>query len=448
MKKEREEYLQIIRDLQGDAKGKKLAKDYIDHSDGHCYGIMAPISFVPTFYTKKDLAFFEKVCTMTHNVLSKVIKHYIDNPKYRTLFCFSKEVEEMILLPCGYDEMLPMSRFDFFLSEDDFSFKFCEFNADGTAAMSRTNLGCEAVMLSDSYKEFAKRHKISRFDIFDSWVEEMMKTYRSDKNAIDNPNVLITDFEDAVTKSDITRFLEAFKKKGYNVRFVDTRKLAFDGEHLIDPSDGTPFHVVYRRLVTSDIVANKDKCKAFIDAVAQEKVCIIGHFRTTVTHSKMINVALLDEMTKAIMTQEEWDFIQEHVLPTYRLRNDQKNLDITVVKNNPAGWILKPEDDYDAKGVYAGINYTQEEWAKIVDENIDNDYVAMEFYNPPLAKIFPIRPLPYEPDLMEPEEWHSMTGIYSYNGTFYGFFSRMGKEGVISESHDGVSIPSFGVDLN
>ena len=39
--------------------------------------------------------------------------------------------------------------------------------------------------------------------------------------------------------------------------------------------------------------------------------------------------------------------------------------------------------------------------------------------------------------------WHSMTGTYSYNGKFVGFFSRMGREFVISESHHGVSIPSF-----
>ena len=447
MKKERDEYLQIIRSLGGDPEGKARAKDYIDHSDGHCYGIMAPISFVPAFYTAEELDFFKTVCTRTHDILCKLIAHYIECPEYRKLFCFPPEVERLILLPCGYEELLPMARFDFFLDEADRSFKFCEFNTDGTAAMSRTDLGCEAVMRSESYKIFAERHKVSRFELYETWVDEMMKTYHSDKNAVENPTVLITDFEEAVTKSDIPRFLAAFEKKGIPARFVDIRRLKFDGKHLVDPSDGCVFHAVYRRLVTSDIAAHPEECRALTDAAAAEAVCLIGHFRTTVVHSKMINIALLDEQTRAILTEEEWNFVQDHVLPTYRLRSNTPGLDVEAVIRDKDGWIIKPEDDYDAKGVFAGVDHTPEEWKERVENFMDRGYVAMVFCEPKTIPIFPIRPLPYEPDLMEPEEWHSMTGIYSYNGHFAGFFSRMGKEGVISESHDGVSVPSFGVDL-
>lgn len=458
MKKERQEYLEIIRSLKGDPEGRKAAAEYVKNSDCYVYGFPAPFSFVPTFYTAKELSFMEKTVQMTHSILSKAIRHYVESPEYRKLFAFPETVEKLILLPCGYEEQLPISRFDFFLSEDDFSFKFCEFNADGAAAMSRTQIGCEAVALSESFQEFTKNHEVVSFELFDSWVSAFMDTYVSDSHVAKGteaadaakegllpmiPNVLLTDFEEAVTMSDVTRYLASFEKAGIPARFVDIRKLAFDGEHLYDPADGTVFHAVYRRVCTSDIAKRYEECRAVIDATAAEKIVLIGHFRTTVPHAKMINVALLDEQTKAILTEEEWTYVQEHILKTWRLRTDTAGLDIAGIKANKDHWIIKPEDDYDSHGVYAGGDMSQEEWEKTVDDSIDKGFVAMDFYLPPTSQIC----LPGEMDEAAEDygigQWHSMTGTYSFNGKFVGFFSRMGQENVISESHHGVSIPSF-----
>lgn len=443
MKQEREEYLQIIRDLEGDWEGRKKAVEHVAASDCYVYGRPAPFAFVPAFYNDEELEFFAGVCKTTHDILSKVIAHYVEDPDYRKLFSFSEEKERLMLLPCNYDEMLPMARFDFFLNEDDRSFKFCEFNADGAAAMSRTQIGCEAVALSESYRRFSEKHRNEPFEYFDTWVEEFLKTYGSDKNAKPDPNVLITDFTENVTMSDVVRYLEAFRKKGVSARYVDIRKLARDDRGLYDPEDGLVFDAVYRRAVTSDIVRCIDECRDLIKAVEEEKVCLIGHFRTTAVHSKIINVVLLDDMTKQLLTEEEWAFVQAHVLPTYRLRTDNSKLDIEKVKNNRNGWILKPEDDYDSHGVFAGMDLSEEEWQAAVDNYTDAGYIAMEYHVPNEYDTA----LPYKDENCEDpygiELWHSMIGTYSFNGKHYGFFSRMGKEGVISESHNGVSVPSF-----
>ena len=443
MLKEREEYLNIIKELDGDYEGRKKASEYVKNSDCYVYGFPAPFSFVPTFYQKDELEYLSGVCKTTHDILSKVIAHYIEDEEYRKLFAFSKETEKLILLPCNYDEMLPIARFDFFLDEVNKTFKFCEFNADGAAAMSRTLIGCQAVELSETFKRFNKNHNVKQFELFDSLVDEFLKTYHTDKNAKQIPNVLITYFTENVTMSDVTRYIKAFEKRGIPVRYVDIRKLEYSKDGLYDPEDGMVFDAVYRRAVTSDVVRNMDLCKNFIKAVEEEKVCIIGHFRTTVIHSKMINIALLDDKTHDILDDDEWEFVKEHVLPTFRLRTDTPGINIEEIKSNKAGWILKPEDDYDSHGVFAGVDMTDEEWSDTVEKYTDNGYVAMEFYTPPTCLIA----LPYKDEkCKEPfgiEEWHSMTGTYSFNGNHHGFFSRMGKEGVISESHNGVSIPSY-----
>ncbi len=443
MRKEREEYLEIIKELDGDIPGKKAMLDYIKNSDCYCYGLPAPVSFVPAFYTEEDLKFCEDVVEMTHRILCKVIARYVEDPEYRKLFCFSEEVERLILLPCNYGQKLPIARFDIFLDENDLSYKFCEFNADGAAAMSRTQIGCEAVTQSESFRRFSARHAVRPFEHFDSWVKAFLEIYHTDKNAVESPSVCITDFTENVTKSDVTRYLAAFEKAGIDVRYVDIRNLVYEDGKLMDKEDGRVFHAVYRRAVTSDIARHMDECSALIRAVEEEKVCLIGHFRTTVVHAKMVNVALRDEQTKAFLTDEEWEFVLEHVLPTYRLRTDTRGLDIEAVKADKDAWIIKPEDDYDSHGVFAGRDASEEEWGKIVDSYVDRGYIAMEFYAPRTVDIVsPKLPVPGEKNF-ELQAWQTMPGLFQFNGKHIGFFSRMGREGVISESHNGVSVPSF-----
>jgi hypothetical protein len=443
MKKERQEYLQILRSLQGDAEGRRLAYEYIRQSDCYVYGMPAPVSFVPVFYTPDEVRFLEDVCRTTHRILCKVIRHYLESETYRALFHFPKETERLILLPCDYDDLLPMARFDFFLSEDDLSFRFCEFNADGASAMSRTQIGCEAAAQSETFRRFAAGHRAEPFETFDSWAEELLRTYAGDRNSVEKPNVLITDFEDAVTMSDVTRYLDAFARRGVPARFVDIRKLVFDGEALRDPSDGMRFHVVYRRAVTSDIVRNMDACRALIDAVEARRVCLIGHFRTTVIHSKMINVALLDEQTHALLTGEEREFVREHVLPTFRFRSDEPRVSVEDVLHHRKQWILKPEDDYDSHGVYAGTDLTQEEWAMRVRETLDSGYVAMRYHEPPVCEIALTDPSAQSAPDCGIVRWGCLTGAFAFNGKLKGFFSMMGDRGVINERHGAVSVPSF-----
>lgn len=126
MKEERAAYIQAIRDLDGDLPGRRAALDFVEQSDIWVHGAPARFPYVPYLFNAADVAFLQDTCTQIHTILSKVIARYVDDPSYRDLFCFPEEVKRLILLPCGYDEKLPMGRFDLFLNEDDLSYKFCE----------------------------------------------------------------------------------------------------------------------------------------------------------------------------------------------------------------------------------------------------------------------------------------------------------------------------------
>ena len=446
MKEERAAYIQAIRDLDGDLPGRRAALDFVEQSDIWVHGAPARFPYVPYLFNAADVAFLQDTCTQIHTILSKVIARYVDDPSYRDLFCFPEEVKRLILLPCGYDEKLPMGRFDLFLNEDDLSYKFCEFNTDGSGAMSRDLVLASALEQTPTFARFAQGRHVEKFELFDSWVEAFMQVYRSDRFAsAPVPNVCVTDFAESGVFSDFNRFIAAFERAGIPARFVDVRAFEFDGERLIDPADGTQIHAIYRRAVTSEILQHPGECDALIDAVAAGKVCLIGHFRTTVAHSKMVNVALFDERTRAFLTPEECAFMDRTVPRTYRLRADNAALDLDDVLSRKDAWIVKPEDDYGAHGVYPGVDFDQESWERTVRDNLDRGYIAQEFYQP--AHVDIVLPEHVEgQDACRVESWQSMPGFYQYNGRVAGLYCRLGQEGVIALDHGGLCSCSFKVD--
>lgn len=441
MKEERAEYIDIIKDLNGDAAGRKQALDFIRASDVWVHGEPAPFPFVPYLFNKADLDYIGAQCRMAHGILCKVIRRYLDDPSYRAMFKLPPEVERLVLLPCNYDQLLPMGRFDFFLDEDDLSYKFCEFNTDGSGAMSRDFMIGQALMKSETFKRFSQRHEVRQFELFDSWVEAFMRIYRTDENAVEHPTVCITDFRESGVFSDFNRFIEAFERAGIPARFVDTRAFEFDGEHLRDASDGTVIDAIYRRAVTSELLQHPGECDALIDAVAAEKVCLIGHFRTTVVHSKMVSIALFDEKTRAFLTPEERAFIDAHLPRTYQLTSTPAGFTLDEVKANKDSWIIKPADDYGAHGVYPGVDFDAAAWERIVDDNLDSGHIVQEFYPPRHVDI--VNTELDEADPCKVESWESMPGVYLYDGKPVGFYCRLGQEGVIAIDHGGLCANSF-----
>lgn len=445
MKEERAEYIDIIKDLDGDTAGRKQALDFIRASDVWVHGEPAPFPFVPYLFNKADLDYIGAQCRMAHGILCKVIRRYLDDPSYRAMFKLPPEVERLVLLPCNYDQLLPMGRFDFFLDEDDLSYKFCEFNTDGSGAMSRDFMIGQALMQSETFKRFSQRHEVSQFELFDSWVEAFMRIYRSDAHAHANPTIAVTDFRESGVFSDFDRFIAAFKRAGIPARFVDVRAFEFDGNALRDASDGTKIDAIYRRAVTSEILQHPGECDALIDAVAAEKVCLIGHFRTTVVHSKMVSVALFDERTRAFLTPEECAFVDAHVPRTYVLDDHLDPALADEIVGDKDAWIIKPADDYGAHGVYPGVDFDEETWRKLVSDNRDAGYIVQEFYPPHHVDIMNTELAPGA-DPCAVESWESMPGVYVYDGAPVGLYCRLGKSGVIAIDHGGLCANSFRVD--
>ena len=115
-------------------------------------------------------------------------------PNTESFSVLTKKLEKLILRPNHYECALPIARIDIFFNEDDFSFKFCEFNADGSSAMNEDKELNQAIRLTSTFDKFTEKYNVRTYELFNSWVKAFMDIYRTYDRAVENPHIAIVDF--------------------------------------------------------------------------------------------------------------------------------------------------------------------------------------------------------------------------------------------------------------
>ena len=131
------------------------------------------IDFLPRIFSPGARAYFAETARTTYRILCKVIARYKDDPVFRGLFRFDPRVRELLLIPSGYEEPLPMARFDMLYSKELGRFMFCEFNTDSSSGMNETREALAALRPTPTFQRFAARHRLED-DVtrqFDGWVD-------------------------------------------------------------------------------------------------------------------------------------------------------------------------------------------------------------------------------------------------------------------------------------
>ncbi len=385
----------------------------------------------PKIYSREDIEVFKGLCSDFYAIFDKVIKHYFESEEYRKLFPFSKEEEELILTDTGYETSVPVMRMDVFYNEETKDFKFCELNTDGTSAMVEDYELSKAFSLNNLPRELVGN--VATFELFDTFVSAVGRIYDGFKNKRENPCLAIVDFLDKAYLPEFEEFVRRFKKYGYPAKICDIRKLRYENGILFD-EDGERVDIIYRRAVTVDVMNNLSECTDFINAYKDGAVCVLGGIKTQIIHHKALFYILRDKLTQEILTERERELIEKHIPYTERLQN----ADISEIKKNRERYIIKPCDSYASKGVFAGVDYEDGEWGKLVDENKTGDYIVQEYCTP--YKTENIYMADKKPEF---KMYSNLTGLYVYDGVFSGVYSRLSDGGIISSQYNEKSVVTF-----
>jgi len=273
-----------------------------------------------------------------------------------------------------------------------------------------------------------------------------------------SPTVAIVDFLDKATMGEFVAFKNAFMARGIDCVIADITTLKYKNGTLYT-KNGLKIDAVYRRAVTSDCLDNLDKITDFLTAYKEKAVCVIGGFKTQVIHDKILFAILHSDKAKAILTSAENDFIKKHIPFTTALvkgrRSDLKlavgagidrppsqthaletTKDIcyfsTALKNKDK-WLIKPKSLYGSIGVEAGIDHTPENWQKLLEYNLDKDFILQEFCVPYKSKNCFVD----KKGKLQVHNYNNTTGLYLYGGQLKGFYSRQMKNNTTTTANEG-----------
>ncbi len=413
----------------------KLTIEKVKHSSAQYKGKPVPFLYHPFFVNNKILKDFKKISETMFSIGDKVTDRYVEDLDFRKKFGFPKWVEELIEIDNGYDINVPIGRFDIFYEDYD-NFKFCELNTDGSSAMNEDNTIGKILLETKALKNFSDNYRLDYLELINTWVDTSIEIYNKYDSLNKTPNVAIVDFIESGTSAEFKVFQDAYNAKGYNCIIVDPRELEYRDNKLY--FEDYRIDLVYRRIVTFELIDKVDEILDFIKAYRECAFCCIGSLRSQVIHNKIFFKILHDEDTLEMLTEEERTFVKEHI-PYTGIFGGKEEVFYEVL-NNKDKYIMKPMDLNASQGVYVGRDLDYEEWELRLKKDWNNEYIYQE-----LVENYSREYLVFKDGKFTVEGFKSVIGLFVYNESFAGIYTRIGQKNIISGVTDYYAAPSISV---
>lgn len=428
------EYIDLIKsDVKKYSRDYEEAKEKVSNSTAIYKGKPVPFLYHPMFFTNKDIDNFKRIGNILISITNKITEKYLESKDFREKFQYPKLLEDLILVDNGYDVNVPIGRFDLFYKDED-NFKFCELNTDGSSAMNEDNTIANILLKSKAIEDLRKAYDFHNFELIDKWVDDILDIFSKYNSKIKKPNIAIVDFIESGTSEEFKVFKDAFNKKGYNAIIVDPRNLVYRDGGLY--SDDYKIDLVYRRIVTFELIEKADEIEDFIKAYRDGAFCSVGSIKSQIMHNKIIFKILHDEDTLEFLSTEEKKFVRNHIPRTGLFKGNEDVYE--EVLNNKDKYIMKPLDLNASRGVYAGRDLSQEEWEERLKKSWNTDYLYQEFVVP-----FKREHVVFKDENLTIEEFGSIVGLFMYNEKFAGIYTRVGKENIISGLTSYYTLPNI-----
>lgn len=287
---------------------------------------------------------------------------------------------ELIEIDPGYSGISITSRLDSFLT--DSSFAFVELNAENPAGISYCEVMARVYMEMPLMKKFVEKYPVTPLYARNLMLDTLLTAYKEWSGGGEKPRIAIVDWEGLPTQCEFEQFKEYFNREGYECEILAPEKLDYTDGKL----RGGDFEIdlVYRRVLTNDILEKPDECKALIDAYRNRDVCVVNGFRTKFVHKKMFFGVLTDEKNAHFFTDAQREAIRAHIPWTRRaadVKTTYKGGDIDLLaftRENRDRLVLKPNDEYGGKGIFIGWESSASEWDDAIQTALGSDYLIQE----------------------------------------------------------------------
>ena len=439
-----DEYCDIVRELDGDVTGRTLGEAYLQasHPIVDKFG-SSTWALTPKIFDPAEVETLSRAAETMGRILEKVTARYLADADFRALFPLPAQVEELALLPTGYEQLVPFARVDVYYDEETGDFTVVGAGTDSVKGMSAAVDVTRAVQRSESYRRFSERHAaIETFDIMDGVTSTLRETYASWANADEGahhpeyPVMAIVDYAESGTASEFDDVIERLAEQGIFARFVDIRSLRIEeaaGRRRLVDEDG-PIACVYRRALLSEMLEKPcDGADALVEAARRGLACVIGGFRTWPASTPSAFAVLCSDAAVSLLDADELAFVREHLVETHQLSAET---DLAPYLADKDLWLARPAGAYTASagGSIAGRDCeTRDDWWRVLLACAEEGGVVQRmpraYETPVVAGGIAAAGDPAAPGPATPITARNITGLYLFNGRFGGIHSRCGYPG-------------------
>ena len=349
------------------------------------------------------------------------------------------EERELVAIDPGYRRLSPTARLDSFIT--DRAYQFVELNAETPAGNGYAEVLAEIFLDLPLVKEFQKRYSLRRFRARERLLETLLSCYREAGGKAEKPVIAVGDYEEVPTRTEHHFFREFFESRGYPSLVCDPRHLTYEKGRLRHLGQG--IDIVYKRLLVNEFLDKISELQAFLQAAKDRAIVMVNPFRCKPIHKKAIFAVLTDDELQGLFTDEERAAIRAHVPWTRRVGEGKvKRYGETVdlpefIRNNRAGLVMKPNDEYGGKGVFIGAEMSDPQWEAALAEALRSSYVVQEKVEllrmtfPELGPELRFRDLVVDLD------------PFIFDGEVEGFLTRLSGTSLANVTSGGGQVPAF-----
>jgi len=282
----------------------------------------------------------------------------------------------------GFRDPSPISRLDAFYTPDDEELWFTEYNAEVPAGAAYGDVLAEVFHSLPIMREFVHRWHVHSLPARPHTLHALIDAWQQFSGSRVAPRIAILDWREVPTQSEFRLFQRYFAEHGVESVIVDPAEVDYDGERL-SASDG-PIDLVYKRVLTTELVERGGIDHPVLRAVKDGAVCMVNPPACKILHKKASLAVLHDERNASLFDAEERQAIFEHV-PWTRVveerRTTHRGRDIDLIEFIRAErerLVLKPNDDYGGKGIVLGWETDAAAWDRAVALALAEPYIVQE----------------------------------------------------------------------
>ena len=424
-----EEYLKLVRDMDGDVAGREAADAYLRHTSIYAEGEGLRYTTNAIVYDQDEFETLENAAKVMGSIMEKVMAKYQRDRSFRALFGLPAAVEELTLVPSGCHAAVPLSRIDLFFDRETGDFQIVDIVTGGIDGIVLNNQVNRALRNTNAYRAFVEAHPTTiSLDPAQECALSILHTYGKWANASEGrnhptrPSLAVVDIAGSPRTGATRTVIEYLQAMGSHARATDFSKLRIESvggiQQLVD--DQGPVTCVWLRATMDEALAHMDGgMRVLAEATRRGLVCTVGGYRSWPCCTRAFLSILHSKECRSLLTYAESAFVRAHVPQMYMI---DPSTDISQFYDQEK-WVLKTADGHIPGSVVVGADVRRSDWRKLLVKGIKRRDAVQAYINQS-----PVTVVTADEDGSSVEdEMNLVTGLYVFESKLCGIRATSGK---------------------